>query len=175
MEKIQVQFILEIMGKPPEHAFEALKNLVDKIAGEKGIKIIEKNLHEPVPLKDSKELYTTFAEITAELDTIENYFAIIFSYFPSNIEVISPKDFSLSLNKLNELGNFLVGRLHEYDSVAKTLVGENTILMNKLREVAPHLFVPKQPQANAPLPSVQDEQTKEKKSTKKTKSKKKKN
>ncbi|MDP3881612.1 MAG: hypothetical protein Q8Q31_01910 [Nanoarchaeota archaeon] len=171
MEKIKVQFILEILGKPPEHITQSLINLIDKMDKEKGIKVVEKSLHDPVPLKDSKELYTAFAEITAELDSVENYFAIIFSYFPANIEVISPKGFSLSLDKLNELGNFLVGRLHEYDNLAKTLVGENTILMNKLREVAPHLFVQKPAQPIAP-PPIQEEKGKKQKSTKQGKRKK---
>ena len=144
MEKMQVQFVLEMMGKPQEHVTQSLKNLVDKIGNEKGIKVIDKIIHDAVLVKDSKELYTAFTEITTELDSIENYFAVIFSYFPANIEVISQKDFSISAGKLNEIGNFLVARLHEYDSIAKTLVGENTILKNKLREVAPHLFSPQQ-------------------------------
>lgn len=172
---MQVQFILEIMGKPPEHVYQTLQSLVDKIGGEKGIKILEKTLHNSVPLKESKELYTAFAEILAELDSVENYFAIIFSYFPANIEVISPKGFSLSLDKLNELGNFLVGRLHEYDNITKTLMGENTILSNKLKEVAPHLFKQNPPQAAGvpPIPEKKSEQKKvNKKESKKAKSKK---
>ncbi len=148
MQKIQVRFILEILGKPQEHVAQALQGLIERISNQKGIKILDKAVHEPVLVKDSKDLYTSFAEITAELDAIEHYFAIIFSYFPAHIELISPTDFSLPLFKLNEIGNFLVQRLHEYDSVAKTLLGENTILKNKLQEVAPHLFAKGQPQAS---------------------------
>jgi hypothetical protein len=142
MKKIQVQFILEILGRPPEHVTEALNLMIEKISKEEGIVIISKAVHEPIPVKEAKELYTNFAEITAELDTLAHYFRIIFSYFPSNIEVIYPEELVLSNNYLNEVGHALTQRLHDYDAIAKKTIAENEILTNKLKEVAPHLFPP---------------------------------
>ncbi|MEK6892635.1 MAG: hypothetical protein AABX07_00355 [Nanoarchaeota archaeon] len=145
MEKIEVQFIIEILGRPPAHITEALNTMLQKMSNEKGIKIINKIVHKPIPVKDTKDLFTAFAEINAELDSLANYFGIIFSYFPANIEIISPEELKIRNSVLNEVGNALVHRLHEYDALAKKLVAENEILLGKLKEVAPHLF-PQEPQ-----------------------------
>jgi alpha-mannosidase len=140
MDKLQASLILEVLGRPKEYIAESLNTLVVKMGSEKGVKIVSKQYHEPTPVKDTKDLFTTFAEVNVELDSLIHYFGIIFSYFPSHIEMISPENFGLSNYELNELGNALVQRLHNYDSVVKQTLAERDILKNKLREVAPHLF-----------------------------------
>lgn len=140
MDKLQASLILEVLGRPKEYIAESLNTLVVKMGSEKGVKIVSKQYHEPAPVKDTKDLFTTFAEVNVELDSLIHYFGIIFSYFPSHIEMISPENFELSNYELNELGNALVQRLHNYDSVVKQTLAERDILKNKLREVAPHLF-----------------------------------
>lgn len=140
MEKMQVNLIIEIMGKPKEHVSESLKFLVDKMSERSGVKIINKTLHEPVEIKDSKDLFTTFAEISAEFDSLESYFGFIFAYMPSNVEIISPKSFEIKNNDLTDIGNKLLVRLHDYDAIAKKIIAEKNFLLAKLYEVAPHLF-----------------------------------
>jgi len=140
MEKIQATMIFEILGRPAEHIKTALASLVDKIGAEKGIKVIEKTIHEPTEVKESKDLYTTFAEVSVEFDSLANYFGTIFTYMPANIEIISPVKFDISNLDLNELGNKLIARLHEYDSITKKFIYERNFLLKKLNEVAPHLF-----------------------------------
>jgi len=140
MEKIRATMIFEILGRPAEHIKTALASLVDKIGAEKGIKVIEKTIHEPTEVKESKDLYTTFAEVSVEFDSLANYFGTIFTYMPANIEIISPVKFDISNLDLNELGNKLIARLHEYDSITKKFIYERNFLLKKLNEVAPHLF-----------------------------------
>lgn|SRR3989338_4685470 len=152
MEKLQANIILEILGRPPEHIKEALNTLTAKLGSENGIKIIEKTIHEPIPVKDSKDLFTTFADITLELESLINYFNLIFSYMPSHIELINPEKIILTNIDFNELGNKLIQRLHDYDAITKKTLYDNKILMEKLQEVAPHLF--NQPQ------QISKEQTK---------------
>ena len=140
MEKLQVHIILEIMGRPALNVQQGLNGLVQKLSNEKGIKILEQTLHEVLPVKESKDLFTSFAELTLELDSLDNYFGIIFGYMPSNIEIIHPEKINLGNDHLNVLGNRILLRLHDYDAIAKKMIVERDIVLQKLKEVAPHLF-----------------------------------
>jgi hypothetical protein len=151
-EKIQAHLILEILGRPAEHIKEALNELLKKLGTEKGIKIISQDVREPNPIKDS-DLFTSFADITVELDSIDQFFGIIFAYMPAHIEIIYPEDLSLTNFQFNDLGNRILSRLHEYDALAKKIVFERKVLIDKLKEKAPYVFEKKTEQ-------VQPEQTK---------------
>lgn len=140
MEKLQAQVVLEILGRPANHVEEAIKGLVDKMDSEKGFNVLEKVFHEPTKVEESKDLYTTFAEVTVELDTLDNYFGLVFAYMPSHIDLIYPEKITLANYDLNQLANKLVQRLHEYDAIVKNTTYEKDILMSKLKEVAPQLF-----------------------------------
>jgi len=130
---MQSNIILEILGRPKEHVIEALNILVSKIGTEQGVKIIDKTLHDPIPVQDSKDLFTTFAEILVELDSLENYFGIMFAYMPSNMEIIKPEKISLSNQDLSQLGYKIIHRLHDYDAITKKALIENEILIKKLQ------------------------------------------
>jgi len=151
MEKIHASLVLEILGRPKEHVKEALNTLVIKMGSDKGVKLLNKSYHEPVPVEDSKDLFTAFAEVTVELDTLANYIGIIFAYMPSHIEIIKPENLSVNKAELNELANVLAQRLHNYDAVTKQMIAERDTVLKKLYEIAPHLFKqPEQPQQQAP-------------------------
>lgn len=136
MDKLQANIILEILGRPPEHIKQSLSALTDRLNTEKGIKIVDKIIHEPIQVKDSKDLFTTFAELTLELDSLDNYFGLLFSYMPSNIELIHPEKMSLTNLDLNELANRIAQRLHDYDAITKKAIVEKEILMQKLSNPA---------------------------------------
>ena len=133
MSKFQVNIILEVLGRPKEHVKGALNELVTRLDSEKEVKIIEKNLHDPLPVESAKDLFTTFAELTLELESLNTLFGLIFAYMPANIEVISPQKINLSNIELNDLGNRLVQRLHDYDAITKKALYENELLMEKLK------------------------------------------
>lgn len=164
MEKINVSLIIEILGKPKDHVKDAMESIVTKIAAEKGVKVLDKRYHEPTPIEKS-DLFTTFAELEVEFDALENFFGIIFAYMPSHIEITRPEKLVLTNSDLNTLGNALTQRLHNYDSITKKLTGDNRILSDKLKEIAPHLF--KQ------VPKKEEPAPEDKSSKKKTKKKKK--
>lgn len=137
MEKLQANIILEILGKPKENVSSALQTLVAKLGNEPGVKIIDQVIHPVVKVKESKELFTSFAEITLELGSLDNYFGILFAYMPSNIELVSPERIALKNDELNVLANKLAARLHDYDAIAKRMIAERNILISKMQEVAP--------------------------------------
>ena len=140
MEKLRANLILEILGRPKEHVTDALKELVNKLGSEGGIKIIEKKIHEPISVQDANNLFTTFADVLIELDSLENYFGIMFAYMPANFEIINPEKLTLSNVNLNDLASKLIHRLHDYDAITKKALVDNEFLAKKLHEVAPHLF-----------------------------------
>jgi len=135
MDHIETRMILEIMGRPAEHIAKTMHLVLEKLGAEKGTLIKEKRVHEPAEVKDAKNLFTTFAEVEAEFDSLESYLNVIFGYMPANIEIISPEKFNLTNQQATYLGNLVVTRLHFYDSVAKQLLAEKEIISNQLKHV----------------------------------------
>ena len=140
MQKIQLRMVLEILGRPESNVVEALRGLSQRLSTEKGVTIIEQTLHEPVLVKDSKNLYTTFGEFVLELDSTNIMFGIMFAYMPAHAEIISPEELTVQNAELGMLVNALLQRLHSYDAIAKKMINDKEILAKKLYEVAPHLF-----------------------------------
>ena len=134
MDKLQANLILEILGRPKEHILEALNQLVARLSNEQGIKVIEKTIHNPIEVENSKDLFTTFAEILVELESIDNYLGIMFGYMPSNIELINPEKITLTNKNFNELAHKIISRLHDYDAITKKALIENEILAKKMQE-----------------------------------------
>lgn len=173
MDKIKATLVLEILGKPAEHIKSALVSLIEKLGAEQGVAVIEKTIHEPSLVKDSKEIFTAFAEVSVEFNALENYFGILFAYMPSHVEITSPLNFSISNTDFNELGNKLLARLHDYDAITKKFVYERNFLLNKLREVAPNLFKEKTAPLNSDAPVVAGQPAKKEKKKKSPKESKK--
>ena len=131
---IKAIFILEIVGRPKEHLVKTLDGLIESINKEKGIKVIEKKINEPVELKNNKDFYTTFAEVEVEVEEILQIALLMFKYMPANIEIIEPELIALSNNKLNDIFNELTRRLHAYDEVARVLQMQTAKLQRDLKE-----------------------------------------
>jgi len=176
MDKIKADLVFEILGRPAEHIKTALSSVIDKLGAEKGIKVIDKKVHEPTKVKESKDLYTTFAEVSVEFDAIENLLGILFAYMPAHVEVISPAKFELTNLQLNELTNTILARLHNYDAITKKFIYERDFLAKKLREVAPQLFKkPESPSGEkleAKIDIKENQESKEKPNKREKKSKK---
>ncbi|MFC1710708.1 hypothetical protein ACFLZJ_00935 [Nanoarchaeota archaeon] len=131
---IRAVFILEVLGKPPEHLEDALENVTKSIDKEKGVSVKGKKIKKPVELKDKKGFYTTYAEIEIEVEGILHLAILMFKYMPAHIDIISPELIALTNNGWNDILNELTRRLHGYDEVARVLQIEKSILEKKLRE-----------------------------------------
>ena len=139
-EKIQARLILEVLGRPPEHVLDALKLLVEKISKENGVTLLEKEIHEPILAKDAKDLYTSFVDITLEFKSVDVFFAVLFAYMPANVEIIYPERITLANDSLTYSSNKLLHNLHNYDAIAKGILAERNIIMQKLKEKAPEVL-----------------------------------
>jgi hypothetical protein len=132
---IRATIMLEILGKPAEYLVETLNKLIKNIDEEKGVRVIEKKINEPILMKDSKEFYTTFAEVDVEVDDILYLTIIMFKYMPSHIEVIEPELIALTNNGWTDILSELTRRLHKYDEVARIVQIQNAQMKKKLDEV----------------------------------------
>ena len=134
-KKIGVVFILEAIGRPPEHLKEVLTNITKKIEEEKAVKIIETKVNDAVPMKDQKDFFTNFAEVEFEVEGIVNLIFLIFKYMPAHIEITHPEKVTFSNDDMNMALNELARRLHGYDEIARIIQVEKKALENKLKSV----------------------------------------
>lgn len=133
--KISVLFTIEVIGRPKEHLTETLEDINNKISEEKGVSVMNKKIHEPVELKDKKEMYTTFTELELEVSDTLTLQSLLFKYMPSHIELLSPEKITLTNANLNLLFNDLVMKLHRYDEVVRILQIEKAVLEQKLKSI----------------------------------------
>jgi len=134
--KMRAVIILDIIGKPAEHLTQSLEMIVGEIDKEKGITIIKKEIKEPIPFKENKEFFTTFADIEVEIDDFLFLLVLLFKYMPAHIEIVHPEFISLSNNGWNDVLNELSRRLHGYDEIARVMQAEKNILIKKVEELA---------------------------------------
>lgn len=133
-KNVRALMIIEVIGKPPEHLTETLKNIIKQIAEENGVSVKEEKIKEPVLMKDQKDFYTSFAEVEVEVEEILYLAMLMFKYMPAHIEITFPEMITLSNNDLNDILNELTRRLHGYDEVARIIQIEKSILEKKLKE-----------------------------------------
>ncbi|MBR9705195.1 hypothetical protein GOV12_07315 [Candidatus Pacearchaeota archaeon] len=152
-EKIKARFVFEILGRPPEFVTENLKEHVKKLEDVEGVTVLEKVIHEPKLLdkekiykkegekksqieeSNTKELYTSFAEVEVEVTDLTLLFVISFRHLPCHVEIIKPDEFKLKNFDLSNILTELVSKLHKYDEVAKVLTLENQNLTQRLNSI----------------------------------------
>ena len=132
MSSITAKFILEILGRPAEHLTSSLNELIAKMGSEKGISVVSKDVHKPKAVEKTDNLWTAFADIELNFETVQHFFNAVIMYMPAHVEIVAPDSFKINTFEMNELSNFIISRLHNYDAVAKKLMGEREILIRKL-------------------------------------------
>ena len=138
-DRIKAIFILDVIGRPPEHLIESLQQLIDEIDKEKGVSVVMKDIKKPTLMKDQKEFYTTFAEIEVEIEEMVYLAILLFKYMPAHIEIISPEILAMSNNGWNDVLNELARRLHSYDEIARIMQIEKNMLLKKVEELGGNL------------------------------------
>jgi len=109
----------------------ALKNNQPEIAR---LLILEKA---DVLIKDTKDFYTTFAEVDLEVEDILYLAIIMFKYMPAHVEVVEPELIALTNNGWTDILSELTRRLHGYEEVARVLQFQNSEMQKKLKELLP--------------------------------------
>lgn len=140
MSTVQARMILEVLGRPKEHVASALALLVEKVGKEPGITLQGVDMHDPVKAKESTELFTTYAEVLLEAQSLHHLFALLFTYLPANVEIIKPTDLLVKNDFLNGFANTLVQRLHTYEAITKRLLTDRDKAINALQLKYPQLL-----------------------------------
>jgi hypothetical protein len=133
MKKIEVIAIIEMMGKPADYLIDSLKRYTEKIGTEKGVEVKDRKISEPKKVENS-ELFTSFSELEINFENVNSVMNFIFAYMPAHIEIVSG-DLNISNCDANLVFNELTRRLHEYDSIAKTMIYEKQVMENKIKEL----------------------------------------
>ena len=123
-QKITVQFIIEILGRPKEYVIQALKHISEKLSTERGLQIIEETIHEPKPAKNSKDLFTSFMDVTFEIEELHTLIGLIFVYTPAHIDIISPEKISITNGDISSILNSITRKIHDYDAVTRKMIME---------------------------------------------------
>jgi hypothetical protein len=135
MAEIHARMIVEVMGRPVEHVVEALQKIAGNIGNEKGVNVLSSKIREPIAVKEAKGLFTSFVEIDAHFDSLVHYFRVLFTYMPSNSEIIEPESIRLGNDEINEFSNAVLARLHDYDALAKRIVSERDAAIMQLQNL----------------------------------------
>jgi len=131
-KKIVAEFILEVIGRPPEYLNETLIKIIEEIGKEPGVKVKDSKINEPVLLKDQKDFYTTFAEVEVEADELLRIAIIIFKYMPAHVEIVFPQNVNLRNSDCDDLFNEITRRLHGYEEITRIVQSEKAILEKKV-------------------------------------------
>lgn len=134
--KTNALMVVEILGKPKEYLTETLEKISEEISKEKDVKIVEKTIHEPVEVKDQKDIYSTFMEIEVEVASPLLLARLVFKYMPSHMEILEPEKINMTNNEYGEILSELARKLHQYDEVARVIQMEKKILENQIRKLS---------------------------------------
>lgn len=136
-KKIRASIILEVIGRPAEYLVEALNKIIEDIEKEKGVKIKNSKVNDPVQMKENKEFYSNFAEVEVEVDEILYLAILVFRYMPAHVEVISPQNVSLTNVEWGDVLSEITRKLHSYEEIVRIVQTEKMILEKRLRELLP--------------------------------------
>jgi len=128
-KKITLRVIIEIMGSPKDHVEKTMQLVLEKF--KKEYKVNKEELNEATQLK---QFWSTFVEIEAEIDNLDQLTSVCFDYLPSSIEVIEPTNLEIKNQVISDLMNDLLAKLHRYDMVMKNLNAENVLLKKQAKK-----------------------------------------
>ena len=126
------RLIEEVVGSPKEHVEATLKNVIEQLKKEEGVKVLKEENYEAELLKNG--LWSAFAEIEYETASFKRMLEICFDYMPSTFEIIEPAGLEIDTNDIASLFNDLLAKLHKYALAIKTLQAENLLLKQKMQK-----------------------------------------
>ena len=144
MEEPKANIVIEMMGRPKAHLSKTMRDFVKRLSSEEGVEIIGEKIHNPkkieqkdkegkvIKFEKGQELYSNFAELEIQTNTLFKLISIVFTYMPSHIEIIEPRDFKIENFDLSAILNEITKKLHQYDAIAKNSIMQNRLLAKKL-------------------------------------------
>ena len=134
MEKIKVKLVVELVGSPKEHVEDTMKMIIGKLKDDKSVTLIKEVTYDAEQNEQIKPMWSTFSDITIEVDSVKKLMDVCFDYMPSSVEIISPEKFDVTSADYAYLFNELLGQLHQFSFMAKQLAAENMYLKQNKTE-----------------------------------------
>jgi hypothetical protein len=125
MEKIKINTIIEIAGKPEEHVRETIEKMIDILKKNKKVEIIKKEtaptkkveLSNPSNPSQKVNIFSSFAELELSFPNFDELMQFIFMFMPSSIEILEPEELKINQKDIEDSLNDLLGRLHEQSKI----------------------------------------------------------
>lgn len=109
--------IIEIVGKPQKHVEDTLHDYLKKISED--YKLLSISSEETKPVEDSKELFSSFAEIEFLAKDLDGLLNFTIDYMPASIEVVEPSKLNVSAPFVSQMLTEFVGKVHTVDMELK--------------------------------------------------------
>jgi len=122
---IRVKAVIELLGAPKEYIEKTIRAYVDKIAKEKGLKLVNKYIAEAQP---QGKLFVTFTELELLFKSPTKLIDFCFDFMPASVEIIEPEKISFEAREITNMLNDMQARIHTIDMRLKNLIAENKIL-----------------------------------------------
>lgn len=125
---LTVKTIIEVIGFPEEHVDNTLKQIIEKLEKEDGIRVINK---EVAKAKQFKKFFSAFVELELDIDNLQKVVHFCLDYHPSSIEIIDKERLHIERLELTNSLNDLLATLHKYNMITKNLEAELIMLRRK--------------------------------------------
>lgn len=116
---MRINFILEIIGQPPEHIQRNLNLVLEQIDDNEDIEVISSDLNDPEETEDG--LHAVFADVDARVDDITTVGHIANNYNPASIELVEPGEITVDRGSFNDLFADTLAKLHINNTQIKKL------------------------------------------------------
>ncbi len=128
MSNVQAKIVIEILGTPKNHVEETMKNIIEKLKNEEGVKLLRETTYKA---EQVQKMWSTFSDIEIEVKNFSKLVGLCFDYMPSSVEIVDPLKTELETIEISDLLNDLLARLHKTDMVLKNAIAENMLLKQK--------------------------------------------
>ncbi len=116
-DTVLARVIIEMLGAPKEHIEKTMRDYVDKLKKEETV--VKADIAE-AEQEEGQKIFGIYAELEMKFDSLAELLNFCFDSMPSSVEVVSPAELAIPLNKLNGFINDLQARLHEADAMVKS-------------------------------------------------------
>jgi len=130
-EKIIVRITEEVLGSPKEHVEKTLSEVLENFKKIKEVKV--RNIKKFDAKEMDNKMFSAFADIEFETNSMKKIMEICFDFLPSAIEIIDPAGVMMDSNDVSEMLNDLLAKQHKYSFVLNKLKTENIYMMKKLK------------------------------------------
>jgi hypothetical protein len=122
----KIRAIIEVAGTPQNYVDKVMFNIVENLKKELQTKVIETQIAEARPSKDS--IFAGFIETELQIDTFEKMIYLLVNYMPSSIELLDVTEIKMKADEFRNAMNDLLSTIHKTQFMVSNLQAENMML-----------------------------------------------